>query len=237
MPVLIPTGHSLIRSYGVRQLHFCKVTLRPACQRCWIWIPLLWRGRFAVEPPRFADWASTLASGSGLYGAMLATLMCTCSLAARSSTFAVYSPPPAEHPSGGIHRVAAVRCSGDGYRSSAVNPNRGHVPSSNHFLVGTSTNAVVDVSEATGLSEIGAERSAVRAAMRVGWVLKHTTRAGDCGIDVMAYHARRARVSSTWKLFGRSWQTSCRTSRVIPIGSIRSWRARSHSSVGIPGHD
>ena len=106
--------------------------------------------------------------------------------------------PPAEHPSGGIHRVASVRCSGDGYRSSAVNPNRGHVPSSNHFLVGTS-NAVVDVSEATGLSEIGAERSAVRAAMRVGWVLKHTTRAGDCGIDVMAYHSRRVRVPSTWK--------------------------------------
>lgn len=107
--------------------------------------------------------------------------------------------PAAPAPKGGIHRVAAVQCSGGGYRSAAVQTNRGHVPIVNHFLVGTATNAVVNVEEATSLREIRGDKCAARAAMRVGWVLKHTTRAGDCGIDVMAYHAGLVRVPSTWQ--------------------------------------
>ena len=64
------------------------------------------------------------------------------------------------------------------YRS-AVAPD---VPVINHFLVGTTKRGVVDV-VATGPPAIHRERCAVRAAMKVGWVLKHTQKLGDCGID------------------------------------------------------
>ncbi len=33
--------------------------------------------------------------------------------------------------------------------------------------------------------------------MKVGWVLKHIQKLGDCGIDAMAYHSGLVRIPST----------------------------------------
>lgn len=105
--------------------------------------------------------------------------------------------PPAAAPTRGTHRVAAVQCEGGSYKS-AVMRGRGHGPVCNHFLVGAARPGGVDSGVAD--APVPAQgRSAVRAAMRVGWVLRETTRAGDCGIDVMAYHSRLVRVPSSWK--------------------------------------
>ena len=79
--------------------------------------------------------------------------------------------PASVAPTRGIHRVAAVMLAANGsYRSAVAPDNRGHVPVSNHFLVGTTKRGVVDV-VATGPPAIHLERCAVRAAMKVGWVL------------------------------------------------------------------
>ena len=111
--------------------------------------------------------------------------------------------PVAGAPTRGTHRVAAVMLAANGtYRSAVAPDNRGHVPVINHFLVGTAKRGVVDV-VATGPPSIHRERCAVRAAMKVGWVLKHTQKLGDCGIDVMAYHSSLVRIPSTWQAIRR----------------------------------
>ena len=151
--------------------------------------------------------------------------------------------PASVAPTRGIHRVAAVMLAANGsYRSAVAPDNRGHVPVVNHFLVGTTKRGVVDV-VATGPPAIHRERCAGRSAMKVGWVLKHTQKLGDCGIDVMAYHAGLVRIPSTWqairrdlskfmlvKLNKKEWQDSFVCCQDVP-GSNRNLKPHSCLSL------
>ena len=112
--------------------------------------------------------------------------------------------PAAVAPMHGVHRVAAVMLLSDGSYQSAVAPgNRGHVPVVNHFLVGTTRRNVVEVVATGPPNPIYRKRCAVRAAMQVGWVLKHTQKMGDCGLDAMSYNAGMVRTPSTWQAIRR----------------------------------
>ena len=112
--------------------------------------------------------------------------------------------PAAVAPMHGVHRVAAVMLLSDGSYQSAVAPgNRGHVPVVNHFLVGTTRRNVVEVVATGPPNPIYRKRCAVRAAMQVGWVLKHTQKMGDCGLDAMSYNAGMVRIPSTWQAIRR----------------------------------
>ena len=110
--------------------------------------------------------------------------------------------PAAGAPTNGVHRVAAVLLLADGSYLSAVAPdNRGHVPNINHFVVGAcSRKFVEDVATGPPHKKM---KCAVKAAMQIGWVLKHTQKMGDCGIDAMSYHAGLVRIPSTWQAVRR----------------------------------
>ena len=98
------------------------------------------------------------------------------------------------------HRVAAVRVAGGhGYHSAVAPGGRGHVPVCNHFLIGVAPQTVADIAGAAATGPHKVSTCALRAAMRAGWILKHTAKQGDCGIDVMCYHAGLVRVPSSWQ--------------------------------------
>ena len=89
-------------------------------------------------------------------------------------------------------RVVAVRMTGTPGKYRTAVPtgsglgDAGFVPKISHYVIGVAS--APDPSVAVAPADLGPPPScATLAALRAGWVLKHTVAQGDCGIDVRAH--------------------------------------------------
>ena len=91
-------------------------------------------------------------------------------------------------------RVSAVRLSDDGkHWLSAVKASGLLVPDINHYVIGIACGLRPLV--ASGLVS---STSAVKEAMRAGWILRATEARGNCGIDCMSHHLGMPRAAPSW---------------------------------------
>jgi hypothetical protein len=91
-------------------------------------------------------------------------------------------------------RVAAVRCS-KGHPSwlSAVRLTGELHPDINHYVIGVACGLQPAVCSGRRPSE-----SALKEALRAGWILRPTEAKGNCGIDVMCHHLGLPRNRTSW---------------------------------------
>jgi hypothetical protein len=98
-----------------------------------------------------------------------------------------------------VHRVIAVKVHVSG---KILSSGSNLVADVNHFLIGVAVSGKGSVNleaPASGPTGSSGHVSARRAALSAGWMPKSTNATGDCGIDCLAYHDRKARTPAVWK--------------------------------------
>ncbi len=91
-------------------------------------------------------------------------------------------------------RVAAVRVSGTSTTwLSAVAPSGELLPVVNHYVIGIACG--LSAAKPSGRPP---STSAVKEAMRAGWILRATEAKGNCGIDCMCHHVGQPRNPASW---------------------------------------
>ena len=106
---------------------------------------------------------------------------------------AMFAPDMPQHSMGCLRVAAVLATAGSTHWRSAVGPSGELLPHANHFVIGISCGL-----KPTGASSRSPSTSAVKDAMRAGWILRPTESAGNCGIDVMCHHLGRSRDKSNW---------------------------------------
>jgi hypothetical protein len=91
-------------------------------------------------------------------------------------------------------RVAAVRARGKKKKwLSAVAPSGELLPVVNHYVIGIACG--LSVAKPSGRPP---STSAVKEALRAGWILRATEAKGNCGIDCMCHHVGQPRNPASW---------------------------------------